>query len=233
MSEEKFYDAVKDAADKHAEAIFGDRTWPDAAFMVEKGAQKDADGKTLQKYRHLVHHNKNATDPNQNSTVDLPHLRNALARANQVKPVAEDAAGFQKRSMSHLQKHAKALLKTYQKSSANLAEIQAICAEFNIVVEDESDAAVKVMKNGTADMPYCVMQDGKKVKCYAMMKDAKDHMQQMMDKMNAGANTKVVKNGPAEKPFCVIGASGHGFGCYATQQEAQSRSDQVNNFGKK
>jgi hypothetical protein len=131
MSDINFYNAVKEASEKHAEALFGDRSWPDAAFLVEHGATKDADGKTLQKFRHLVHHSKGATDPNSNSTVDLPHLRNALARANQVQPVVEDKAGFQKRSMAHLQKHARALLKTYK----NKAEIQELCKEFDIKEE--------------------------------------------------------------------------------------------------
>lgn len=46
---------------------------------------------------------------------------------------------------------------------------------------NESSATVKVMKNGEEDMPYCVMQDGKKIKCYKTMKDAQDHMDRMMN----------------------------------------------------
>lgn len=230
MSNEKFFDAIKIAAEKQAEASFGDRSFPDAAFVVEKGTPKDPDGNgSLQAGRKLPHHNKNVKDPNENSSVDLPHLRNALARVNQVKTKYEDSAAFIKRATVHLQKHARDLLKT----DKNKAEIESICAEFNIVIEDESDAAIKVMKNGTADMPYCVMQDGKKVECHATMQEAKDQMQKMMDKMNAGAGAKVVKNGSADKPFCVIGKSGFKFGCYPTEPEAQKRTDEVNNFGKK
>ncbi|UCG02436.1 MAG: hypothetical protein JSW11_00290 [Candidatus Heimdallarchaeota archaeon] len=93
---------------------YGDKSFPDAAFIVEKGAEKDDKGKTLQKYRHLPHHTQSATDPNANGTVDLPHLRNALARVNQVKPVKEGASAFRGRAKSHLQRHAKALLESYK-----------------------------------------------------------------------------------------------------------------------
>jgi hypothetical protein len=103
-------------------AVFGDRSWPDAAFVVEKGAEKDSDGRTLQKFRHLVHHTKNATDPMAHGTVDLPHLRNALARVNQVKPIKESAANFRKRAKSHLQRHAKAVLESYKSKSSLTSE---------------------------------------------------------------------------------------------------------------
>lgn len=46
---------------------------------------------------------------------------------------------------------------------------------------NESSAVIKVMKNGTEDTPYCVMQEGKKIKCYKMMKDAQDHMRRIMN----------------------------------------------------
>jgi len=46
---------------------------------------------------------------------------------------------------------------------------------------NESNAAVKVVKNGSTDTPYCVMLNGKTVKCYTMMKDAQDHMNRMMN----------------------------------------------------
>jgi hypothetical protein len=152
---DKFFNSIKEAADKHAEALFGDRSYPDVAFLVEHGAEKDKSGKTLSKYRHLPHHNKNAKSADENSSVDLPHLRAALARANQVKPVVEDKADFQKRAMVHLQKHAKILLKSYQKSSAEFKEIETICKEFNITL-DEADAAganTKVVKNGPTEKP--------------------------------------------------------------------------------
>jgi hypothetical protein len=93
------------------EAGYGDASFPDAAFIIEKGAEKK-DGKTVHKFRHLPHHTKGATDPNAHGTVDLPHLRNALARVNQVKPVKESAASYRKRALAHLDRHANKLLKT-------------------------------------------------------------------------------------------------------------------------
>ena len=132
---DKFFDAVEKAAGKHAEASFGDRSFPDAAFLVEHGAEKDKSGKTLSKYRHLPHHNKNVKSPTEDSSVDLPHLRNALARVGQVLPVKEDKAGFVSRARTHLRRHAKALLKSNKAEIC--AEAQLICAEFNISLEGD------------------------------------------------------------------------------------------------
>lgn len=136
MDSEKFFDSIKESAEKIAKALFGDRSWPDAAFVVEKGAEKDDQGKTLQKYRHLPHHSKGVKSATEHTTVDLPHLRNALARVNQVKPVKESGAGFRKRASAHLNRHANALLKT-RKGKADYEEIQALCKEYSIIEEEE------------------------------------------------------------------------------------------------
>lgn len=103
---------------------YGDRSFPDAAFVVEKGAEKDEEGKTLHKYRHLPHHSKGAKVATENTTIDVPHLRNALARANQVKPIKEGAASFRKRAIAHLQAHAKVVLKTYKSQNSLTPEEQ-------------------------------------------------------------------------------------------------------------
>jgi len=73
---------------------------PDAAFAIVF-----MQGST--KIRKLPHHNKNVKNGNENSTVDKPHLRNALARLPQIKgvPASEKAKGKR-----HLEKHAKTLL---------------------------------------------------------------------------------------------------------------------------
>jgi hypothetical protein len=178
---DKYIKTIEEIKEKFSIGAFGDKSFPDAAFIVEKDAEKDNSGKTLQKFRHLPHHNKNVKSPTENTSVDLPHLRNALARVNQVKPIKEDKSGYVSRARSHLERHAKILLKT-SKGSENFKEIEAICAEFNININDENEslANIKIMKNGTEDAPYCVMQDGKRVKCYKMMKDAKNHMDNMM-----------------------------------------------------
>lgn len=130
MADSKFFDAINKAVGDFADAAFGDSTFPDAAFIIETGAQKKS-GKSLQKYRHLPHHSKSATSPTDNGSVDLPHLRIALARVGQVKTVKENAASYQKRAKAHLNAHARALLKT------DKAEGEALCKELGINPEGE------------------------------------------------------------------------------------------------
>jgi len=178
---EQFYNAVKNCADKYVEASFGDRSFPDAAFVTEHGTPKAPDGKgSLQDGRHLPHHNKNVKSPTENSSVDVSHLRNALARVGQTKSKYENQAEYTKRATTHLQNHAKALLKSYQKSSIEYKEIESVCAEFNIPL-DESIANIKIMKNGPDDKPYCMVQDGKTLMCHRTFKEAQDHMNRMMN----------------------------------------------------
>ena len=78
---------------------------PDAAFAIVY-----TKGKT--KIRKLPHHNKNVKSPTENSSVDIPHLRNALARVNQIK---DTPASIVSKAKTHLENHAKALLKTHKK----------------------------------------------------------------------------------------------------------------------
>jgi len=88
---------------------------PNVAFAVIEPAYLR--GETEDKRcRHLPHHGPNVKDPEENSSVDLPHLRNALARMNQIKPFTDSISAEELRSKAktHLTKHAKALLKTYQ-----------------------------------------------------------------------------------------------------------------------
>src|SRR5215216_3018296 len=69
---------------------------PDSAFAyIEEGGTKDDTGRTTPRsLRHYPHHDKGGK-------VDLPHLRNALARAEQ-----NPSTG--KKALPHLEKHAKA-----------------------------------------------------------------------------------------------------------------------------
>lgn len=140
MKKEDIFKAFDAAAKNLSEGKFGDRTFPDAAFVIENGAEKDEKGKTLQKYRHLPHHNKGVKSATENGSVDLPHLRNALARVNQVKPVKESVSSFRSRASSHLRRHAKTLLKTYkEKASAatqRLEKIRLLCEEFKVEIEE-------------------------------------------------------------------------------------------------
>lgn len=94
---------------------YGDASFPDSAFIVEHGVAKE-DGKTVQKYRHLPHHTRGVRSGTDNSTVDIPHLRNALARVNQVKPVSESKDSYVRRAKAHLEAHARVLLKSHMES---------------------------------------------------------------------------------------------------------------------
>jgi hypothetical protein len=93
---------------------------PNAAFaVIEKGYSEGKD----KRGRHLPHHGKNVKSATENSSVDLVHFRNALARANQVKSALgnESDSSLRKKAASHLEKH-RAVLKT-SKSSFNHIEL--------------------------------------------------------------------------------------------------------------
>ena len=77
---------------------------PNSSFaVVEKGYNEGKDKRA----RHLPHHNKNVKSATENSTIDLSHYRNALARVNQVKSVlgTESSSALRKKAASHLEKH--------------------------------------------------------------------------------------------------------------------------------
>ena len=78
---------------------------PDAAFAyIESGGKKDDEGKTTPRsLRHLPHHNESVKSSTEKDSVDLPHLKNALARLSQTD--ISDAA--KKKAQAHLKAHAK------------------------------------------------------------------------------------------------------------------------------
>lgn len=83
---------------------------PDEAFAVIEPAYKS--GETSDKRcRHLPHHGPSVRDPDEDSSVDLPHLRNALARCMQIKPFTDSISAEELRRIAkmHLEKHAEAL----------------------------------------------------------------------------------------------------------------------------
>lgn len=92
---------------------------PNAAFAVVERGYSEGKNKSS---RHLPHHNKNVTSATENSSVDLPHYRNALVRAGQIKSVlgTESDSALRKKAASHLEKH-RAVLET---SKANFNEIE-------------------------------------------------------------------------------------------------------------
>jgi len=87
---------------------------PDSAFAViepaypEKIQDKNA--------RHLPHHNGEGDlgKDKSNANLDLPHYKNALARANQIKPISDSisAEELQKKASAHLERHKDALEKS-------------------------------------------------------------------------------------------------------------------------
>lgn len=82
---------------------------PDASFAVIEPAYKSGEEKN-KNARHLPHHG--AIAKHSLTNVDKPHLRNALARMNQIKPVTGSisAGDLQSRAKTHLVPHAKKVL---------------------------------------------------------------------------------------------------------------------------
>jgi hypothetical protein len=73
---------------------------PDMAFAIVTTLKKV-------KIRKLPHHNKSVKSAAENESVDLPHLRNALARVGQVKGVPAHLAA---KAKIHLERHSNVLL---------------------------------------------------------------------------------------------------------------------------
>ena len=69
----------------------------------------DVDGKFLKSKSKLPHHINTADDPNDNETVDVPRLRNALARFDQTD-FSEFGEGVRLETRAHLERHADAIL---------------------------------------------------------------------------------------------------------------------------
>jgi hypothetical protein len=106
---------------------------PDSSFLyIESGGKKDADGKTVPRsLRHLPY-------KDENGKVDLPHLRNAIARAPQLVGTSEE-------DKKRLQAKAQRLLAGYQKMSelgayeaAKLSEAVALIEKAGLDIVDES-----------------------------------------------------------------------------------------------
>ena len=107
-------DDAEEAEEAEWDTAFINRL-PDAAFAVIEPAYQRGETKD-KRCRHLPHHVPSVRNPNEHESVDPPHLRNALARVNQIKPVTDSitAEELRRRAEEHLQRHAEALLPTYQ-----------------------------------------------------------------------------------------------------------------------
>jgi len=105
MNEEALVEAIKeeDKTGKAEWTVAFINDLPDSAFAVIEPAYSSGDTED-KRARHLPHHGKGGE-------VDLPHLRAALARANQITPVTDSisAASLRSKAISHLAAHAKKL----------------------------------------------------------------------------------------------------------------------------
>ena len=84
----------------------------DCFAYVEDTGKHDDEGRTIPKTaRHLPHHPKGGGASGTGGIIDLPHLRNALARVNKVNPVTDKVSAERLRSQakSHLVAHTKKL----------------------------------------------------------------------------------------------------------------------------
>ena len=80
-----------------------------AAFFANKDGEFDPDGTFLSSKSKLPHHINDVSDPNENSSVDVPRLRNAMARFNQVD-WSQFPPQTRTASKAHLERHADAVL---------------------------------------------------------------------------------------------------------------------------
>lgn len=107
---------------------------PDVAFaVIERGGKRDAQGRTKpQGLRHLPHHTGDVRDGNSHDTVDMPRLRNALARMNQIKAGTKDTdARIQRIAKAHLIRHAKAKLPTSKFAKSDQCRLSDVIAELD------------------------------------------------------------------------------------------------------
>lgn len=131
----KLYKAVEKAsevlevAEKWSTKYINDL--PNAAFAVIEKGYKEGDDKRA---RHLPHHNKSVKSATEDSSVDLPHLRNAFARVNQIKSVLgnESDSALRKKAANHLKVHRDLLEESKASFSKDEQELWNKCEELFI-----------------------------------------------------------------------------------------------------
>lgn len=133
---------------------------PDAAFaLILPGGEKDEEGKTTPRsLRKLPHHNMTVKDPDENSSVDLPHLRNALARAPQMDVTEEQ----REKAIAHLKKHASVLLEEKDEETDNYIRIPTgISCTVTATIDISKEEGIKAL--------YCGNE--KKIRTYLFDKE--------------------------------------------------------------
>jgi HK97 family phage prohead protease len=147
---------ILDAVERDEEKAAWDAAYindlPDSAFaVILPGGEKDGEGKTTPRnLRKLPHHNADGS-------LDMPHLRNALARLEQAD-LPDDAKGT---ARGHLEKHAKAegvgdRGKAYDPDPAEKAA--------GLTMEEEADVALVAAEGFTsrlADLVSLRQSEGK------------------------------------------------------------------------
>lgn len=134
MESVEFHARMNDSTGAHIRSALGDHyhqgiifrlheVWPvkkindlpDSAFaFIEKGGKKDEEGKTVPRsLRHLPYRNERGD-------IDLPHLRNAIARVSHVKLKTGEPIPREKRDS--IVAHLRSLLDKLKKKSENNAE---------------------------------------------------------------------------------------------------------------
>ena len=110
---------------------------PDSSFAVIEPAYSrgDTDNKNA---RHLPHHNEKGGGA-KNVNLDLPHLRNAMARANQIKPVTDsiEVDALREKAMSHLENHRDAIGKSETFDGDYVLMDAKIIGKDEVVLKDE------------------------------------------------------------------------------------------------
>lgn len=155
---------------------------PDSAFMwIESGGEKDADGKTVPRsLRHLPVKDKDGK-------WDLPHVRNALARLNQVK-------GLPKTKADEIRKELEGVLEAAKEGGKKMAEEEQKPEETPTqedsgkmpeeeVVETASDVINAFSKLGVeiAMKAQELMEKDKDMKCMAAIEMAAKALQEVVE----------------------------------------------------
>lgn len=160
---------------------------------VEVTGEKDDEGRIIPNTaRHLPHHAKGNGASGTGGTVDLPHLRNGLARSNQVKPVTDtiSAAELQSKAKAHLIAHAKKLnIGDYDSFVAAEAAKQAK-AEIENVNPDIGESNMKTFEFNAFDVKKTV-NDEKFDETMKALQDALSNEEEVLNQKLADLDQKI------------------------------------------
>ena len=135
----RFGDAVEDPSREQRSNLPPAAFEPSAFFANEEG-EYDPDGSFLVSKSKLPHHIREVEDPDGNETVDVPRLRNALARFTQV-----DWSGFPegtaRKARAHLERHADAILKGREQEGGTCRS----CTKEDL---DDLESALRQLRSG-------------------------------------------------------------------------------------